>query len=290
MQRVVLGFADYREAGERLAAALGVDYAEVAVHRFPDGESRVTVPQTHAREVIVCRSLNQPNHKLVELQLLAITLREQGTPQLTLVTPYLCYMRQDIAFHPGEVVSQRVIGQLLASLFDRLVTVDAHLHRIDNLVTVMPGCDALNLSVAPLMAELLRRRGGRPLLVGPDEESAQWVGAIAAQAGLAYIVASKHRLGDRNVTLELPAGHYQGREMVLVDDMVTTGNTLIAVATQLRAAGAGPIHAMVSHALCGEADRQRLTDAGIESLWSSDSVPHPSNRFNLAPLLAAVLR
>ncbi len=286
---LVLGFTDYESQGRQLAQELGATFSLVDVHHFPDGENRIRLPERMPEHVVLCRSLNQPNAKLIELLLAAETARELGAKQLTLVAPYLCYMRQDIAFHTGEAVSQRIIGRFLASLFDTVITVDAHLHRIDRLEQALPGITAVNLSATALMGEFISTRMQRPLLAGPDSESRQWVQAIAASAGLDFIVATKERLGDRSVRIKLPEGNYQGREVVLIDDMVSTGNTLIAVAEALREAGAGPVHCLVTHALFDEAVTQRLHEAGIQQIWSSDSIDHPSNTLPLAKLLATAV-
>jgi len=286
---LVLGFAEYAPQGQRLAEALGCPYAQIQVHRFPDGERLVTLPPELPEEIVFCRSLNDPDHKLIELLLGAETARAAGARRLTLVAPYLCYMRQDIAFHPGEAVSQRIIGRLLAGLFDRVLSVDAHLHRIDRLGQALPGIQAINLSAGPLFAECLGQRSDQPLLVGPDGESAQWVETIARAAGLESVVASKRRLGDQKVEVRLPDGAYRERAIVLVDDIISTGNTLMRVTEQLSAAGAGSVEALVTHALFDAETGGRLQAAGIRKVWSTDSVPHPSNHLWLAPLLARAL-
>jgi ribose-phosphate pyrophosphokinase len=113
---------------KRLAARLGVAAAEISIHRFPDGELGATVaPPTPV--TIIYASLDRPNEKLVALLFAVEALRRNGAKRLVLVAPYLCYMRQDIAFQPGEAISQKAIGGLLAGLVDRVITVDAHLHR-----------------------------------------------------------------------------------------------------------------------------------------------------------------
>ena len=284
---MILGFADYQQQGEALAKALACPFALIEIHRFPDGESKLTVPQALPEQVILCRSLNQPNDKLIELLLATQTLRAQGVRHLTLVAPYLCYMRQDIAFHPGEAVSQRIIGQFLAEQFDKVVTVDPHLHRIERLDQAIIGREAIALASAALMGQFLRQHTQQPLLLGPDEESAQWVRAIAEPAGLDWAVASKHRLGDREVEILLPERDYAAQAVVLVDDMISTGHTLINVARQLRAHGAKQIDTLVTHALCDESTLQALQQAGITHVWSSDSIPHPTNAVPLAALLAS---
>jgi ribose-phosphate pyrophosphokinase len=287
---LLLGFTDYQPQGEALARELGCAFALVEVHRFPDGESKVTLPPQLPVEVCLCRSLDHPNNKLIELLLTAQTARQQGVKRLTLVAPYLCYMRQDIAFHPGEAVSQQIIGQFLAALFDKVITVDPHLHRIDHLSQALPGIEAISLHSAALMGKFIATHTTQPLLVGPDNESEQWVRAIAEPAGLDYAIASKERLGDREVAITLPDHDYQQREVILVDDMISTGRTLIHVTRQLKKQGARTIHCLVTHALFADDVTLALREAGITRIWSCDSITHRSNAIALAPLLASVLR
>lgn len=288
---LILGFADYLTQSRKLAATLGERHAEVGLHRFPDGESKIILPPLEgAREIILCRSLDRPNDKLIELLLTVKGLREAGVTRITLVAPYLCYMRQDTAFAAGEVVSQRVIGDWLAGLIDGVITVDPHLHRVRDLAEVFPGIATRTLSAAAPMAEFLGRRPQPPLLLGPDSESAQWVRAIAELAGLDWAVSNKQRHGDRQVHVSLPALDVRGRPVVIVDDMASTGRTLASAAQQLRAAGCASVCCMVTHALFGPDTERLLIQAGIEQIWSTDSVTHPSNTLALAPLLADACR
>jgi ribose-phosphate pyrophosphokinase len=210
--------------------------------------------------------------------------------QVALVAPYLCYMRQDTAFHPGEVVSQRIVGRFLAERFDTVVTVDPHLHRVHSLAEAVPARQAVALSAAPEMGAFLAHRGPRVLLVGPDSESRQWVQSVAGAAGCDYVVAEKTRRGDRSVAVELPARDYAGLEVVLVDDLASTGRTLAEAASELYRCGAKRVDALVTHGLFVEDALDVMKAAGVTSVWSSDSVPHETNAFALAPLLAQALR
>lgn len=286
---LVLGFPEYREPAQRLAETAGLPYADVDIHSFPDGESRVRLPQQLPEQVILCRSLDQPNRKLVELELAAATALQLGAQRLTLVAPYLCYMRQDTAFRPGEAVSQRIVGELLARRFDTLITTDPHLHRTQQLQEAVPVRRAVALSAAPVMATYLAQRDDNPLLIGPDEESAQWVSAIAAPGGLDYGVARKRRLGDREVRVRLPELAFTGRHIVLVDDMVSTGHTLAEAARQLAALQPASLSVLVTHALFVDDALARLHAAGVGDICSTDSVLHPSNRLCLDRLLAEAL-
>ncbi|WP_277458300.1 MULTISPECIES: ribose-phosphate pyrophosphokinase [Methylococcus] len=287
---VVLGFDETRAQSRQLAGALGCPWRAIEVHRFPDGESRVTVPPDVQGTAVVHRSLDRPNDKLVELVLAAETLRGQGCDRLVLVAPYLCYMRQDIAFHPGEAVAQKIIGNLLARYFDALITVDPHLHRIDRLDQVVPLKQVLSLSSATLVSRYLATDRKGWLLLGPDRESRQWVEAIAAQADLPCAVASKRRMGDREVGITLPREVEAFKAVVLVDDVASTGTTLAETARRLAGAGIARIDVVVTHALFAGDAWNRLKQAGIGEIASTDSISHPTNRMCLAPVLADAVR
>jgi len=286
----LLGFPDEAAPAQRLAAALQLDYAAIEVHRFPDGESRLTLPPALPPTVVLYRSLDHPDAKLVELLLATRTARELGAERIILVSPYLCYMRQDMAFHPGEAVSQRIIGHFLAELVDAAITVDTHLHRITRLDEAIPLSQACNLSAASLLGQFLLEQTCEVLLLGPDEESRQWVEQVARQGDFDFAVADKIRRGDRQVDIRLPDRDYRQQHVVLIDDMISSGHTLAETAKRLHAAGARRVDALCTHALYDADAARLLKEAGIETIWSCDSVSHPSNAIQLAPLLAATVK
>jgi ribose-phosphate pyrophosphokinase len=290
MTALILGFPGYEPQSRRLAAALGLPCEIARLHRFPDDESLVQLPPRLPEHVILCRSLDHPNDKLVELLLAARAARELGAARLTLVAPYLCYMRQDAALQPGQAVSQRIVGDLIADLVDGLVTVDPHLHRIARLDQAVPLARTATLHAAPLMGALIEREVERPLVMGPDSESEQWVRAIALPHRLDYAVASKERRDDTHVSIRLPDIDVRGRNVVLADDVASTGHTLAVIAEQLHARGAARTHAVVTHALFAGDAYARLKHAGIDNIWSTDSIAHRSNAIALDMLLAAALR
>jgi len=286
---VLLGFPEYEAPARRLAAAAGLEYRAVLVHRFPDGESQITVPDRLPPAVVLCRTLDRPNDKLVELRLAVAAARTAGAEVVTLVAPYLCYMRQDDAFAPGQAVSQRVIGRMLAEGLDALVTVDPHLHRVHRLSDAVPVPSAVTLHATEPIADFVAARIDEPLLLGPDAESEQWVRAIADVHGLEYAVGRKERVSDRDVRFTPPGRPVAGRHVVLVDDVASTGWTLEAAARAMSERGARTVSAIVTHGLFLEDAEERLSRAGVRDVWSSDSVPHDTNAIHLAPLLARAL-
>jgi len=278
-------------AARRLAARLGLPLHEIETHRFPDSELRIRV-EPAAATTIVFASLDQPNDKLLALLFASEALRRNGAARLVLVAPYLAYMRQDAAFHDGEAISQKVVGQLLAGAFDRVVTVDAHLHRTKTIGAVFPDAEADNLSAMPAIADVLHDKiDPKTVVVGPDSESRPWVTDLARRLGLDCAVARKTRASDRSVSINFAEPTlFAERPALLIDDMVSSGATLIVGAKTLRAAGATTIDAVVTHALFASELTRALFDAGIRSLKSTDSVPHPSNAIMLDTVLAEALR
>jgi ribose-phosphate pyrophosphokinase len=289
---VLLSLPSALNDAARLAARLGVPMHEIEMHRFPDGELRVTA-RPAASTTIIYAPLDRPNDKLLTILFAAEALRRQGAERLVLVAPYLCYMRQDTAFHEGEAISQKAIGRLIAGTVDRLITVDAHLHRTKRIEDVFPRIEAENLSAMPAIADFLRTTGFDPetVVVGPDAESEPWVSDLASRLGLAHAVARKTRRSDRSVDMVFAdAKLFVDRPVLLVDDIVSSGGTLIACAKTLATAGAKSIDAIITHALFPPELTDEFLHAGIRSIRSTTSVTHPTNAIVLDDILAGALR
>jgi ribose-phosphate pyrophosphokinase len=283
----LLTFDDGADAALRLADRLGIPCDRIEVHTFPDDERRVRVPPG-GRHAAIYRPLDRPNAKLVELLLAASALRDGGVTELCLIAPYLPYMRQDIAFRPGEAVSQAVVGGLLAGAFDRFVAVDPHLHRTPDLSSVFRGKPALTLAAAPALAHTI---DDMAVVIGPDEESEVLVRAIAAPGHRTWMVARKERRGDRDVRMTLPdEPSLAGRRVAIVDDMITSGTTIMTLAELARQRGAMSIDVYVTHALYDEEVARAFVGAGIGRAVSCDGIPHPSNGISLAETIAMGLK
>lgn len=274
-----------------LQAQLPARLEPLQLHRFPDGESLVTLPAIAAgSDVLVVCSLDQPDAKLAALLFTADTARELGAGRVLLVAPYLAYMRQDRRFHDGEAVTSRTFAAVLSRHFDALVTVDPHLHRYHDLAEIY-SIPARAASSAAAIAAWVRREVERPLLIGPDEESAQWVEAIARLEGLPHTVLTKQRHDDFHVEVSLPeAARWQGHTPVLVDDIISSAHTMIAAIGSLGRCGfAAPVCVGVHGLFAGPALAE-LQAAGAARIVTCNCVPHPSNAIDVMPAVAAALR
>lgn len=293
MTRALLYFQDEVAPARRLAETAGLPARVIDRHRFPDEELKLRLPFSETASfpetLVLYRSLDRPNDKLVELLLMARHARQQGVTRLVLVAPYLAYMRQDIAFHPGEIVSQDIVGGFLAELFDAVITVDPHLHRIERLDQAIPLEHAIALSGAPRLAELIAEKRHDPLLLGPDEEALQWVRQAADVTGFDLGTCRKTRHGDRNVQVQLPDIAVFGRQVVLMDDVASSGHTLARAAEVLIAAGAASVDVAITHALFAGDSLALIRAAGVNEVWSTDGIAHESNAISMAPVLAEAL-
>ena len=281
----IFAFEHTAKLADETARRLDRPVRPIVVHTFPDGESLVRAERDQLDRALIFCSLDRPNEKIFDLLLAADALRQQGVRQLGLVAPYLAYMRQDRVFRPGEPISQRVLAGLLDGAFDEIMTIEAHLHRIAHLSEIFT-CRAHSFSAAPAIATWLKGQRNADLIVGPDAESEPWIRDVASRASLPWLVGSKTRHSDRHVEIQFPDTPKNVRSAWIIDDIASSGKTLEKAATALRDRGLERIGAVIVHALFGEQTLARLASAGIDSVVSTNSIPHPTNAISLAPLIA----
>ncbi|MEQ9315627.1 MAG: ribose-phosphate pyrophosphokinase-like domain-containing protein, partial [Henriciella sp.] len=168
---------------DAFAEALGLPVIEMKFDAFPDGESYVRcLSDVAGREVAVLAQLNDPDPQIMRLILAARTLASLGAKRVGLVAPYLPYLRQDAVFNSGESVSAQHFGALVSSVFDWVVTVDPHLHRLSSLSDVLT-VPSTAVSSAEPVAAWIRANVEAPLLIGPDMESEQWLEMLSGKLG-----------------------------------------------------------------------------------------------------------
>lgn len=288
---VVLAYPGQETFGAALAAQLGARPGTFECHRFPDGESLVTVDeQVRGEKVVVVASLRGPDAMALPLRFAAATLREFGAAGVGLVAPYLAYMRQDVRFAAGQAVSAPLFARFLEESFDWLVTVDPHLHRVPELGTIYHR-PAVNVAAAPAVAAWIRANVRDPVLLGPDSESLQWVGRIAALAGAPFEVLEKHRRGDRDVSVSLPdPARLRGRNPVIVDDILSSGHTIVETLRGIADLGLPPALVVAIHAVCAADACEKIAAAGAARIVTCDTIVHPTNAISVVAPVAEACR
>lgn len=289
MMQILFAMPGNEALADELVKTGACEAGIVDVRRFPDGESYVRIRSGVAgrRTAILC-TLARPDERILALLFVARELKSLGALSVTLIAPYLAYMRQDIRFHPGEALTSRHFAELISREFNALVTVDPHLHRYAGLEQVYD-IPALALASAPLLAEWVRANVAMPVIVGPDAESEQWVSEIAAAAGAPFVLLEKRRLGDSQVQLRVPPlDQWRERAPVIVDDIISSGATTLEALRSLNAAGLRKPTCLAVHALFSETAEARI-EAAATALVSTNSVPHPTNGVTIAPLIARAL-
>ncbi|HEV7286152.1 MAG TPA: ribose-phosphate pyrophosphokinase [Kaistia sp.] len=285
-RHVIVALPGNEDFARDLASTGAGELGAIETRNFPDGETYIRLAcDVAGKAVVLVSTLARPDEGFLRLIFLADAARSLGATEVTLVAPYLAYMRQDRRFLPGEGVTSRTFARLISSSFDRLVTVDPHLHRYPAL-SALYDIRTLTLHAAPLLADWIAASINKPLVIGPDEESEQWVSAIAARIGAPHAVLRKVRHGDRDVEVALPdLSQWNDLQPVLVDDIASSGNTLIEAARQLPSQGfARPDVAVVHGIFAGDSFARLAPLCG--KIVSTDSVSHTSNAIGLARLIA----
>lgn len=287
----ILAFPGLLPLARRIAALSHGRAEPIDIHRFPDGESLVTLPNGMAgQDVAMLATLKDPDHLALPLRFAAETARELGARSVGLIAPYLAYMRQDRRFSPGQAVSAPLFACFLEQSFDWLVTADPHLHRIHALSALFK-IPAHRIETAPLLAEWIAANVTDAVLLGPDSESRQWVAQVARLADRPFEVLEKHRSGDRDVMISVPHGEaLLAGTPVILDDIASSGRTLIQAIERLCAAGARPPVCLVIHAVFADNAHADILAAGAARVVTTDSIPHVTNAISLAQALADAAR
>ena len=240
--------------------------------------------------VIVQSFQPHPEMSLFDIVFAAETAKDLGAKKIILAAPYLAYMRQDKRFHPGEAVSSRIMAKLLNNSVDKIITIDTHLHRYRSMKEVFT-IPAKNLTANPLIADFVKNKISNAVIIGPDWESYQWAEAIAKRVGVESTVLEKTRYSSRHVTSKMTKKvELQGKNVVIVDDIISTGHTIAEAAKKAKAARAKSITAIGVHGLLVEGALAKMKKAGVTKVITTNCIEHRTNKIDVTGLLVDELR
>jgi ribose-phosphate pyrophosphokinase len=291
MNTMVFAFPGNELLANKIREALKAEAGISSLHHFPDGESLIRIQSEVAgKQVLVVASLDYPDHKILPLYYLCKKIKDDGAAHLTLIAPYLAYMRQDKSFHPGEAVSSIYFASLLSSFADQLITVDPHLHRYPSLSELFSiPCSALHS--ANVISKWICENVSKPVLIGPDVESKQWIADVAIQIDAPFVILNKERLSDRSVKVSITdLKKYESFTPVLLDDIISTGHTMMETLKHLKEAKLNPAYCICVHALFADDAYSALMQSGVHAVVTCNTIAHSSNHIDVSDLIIQLVR
>jgi len=291
MNMIIFALPGNEDLTDKLAIHLKAEKGKVTIRQFPDGESYVQIHSDVKDKcvVLVC-TLHQPDEKMLPLYFLSNTAKALGAVCTCLVAPYLAYMRQDKQFHPGEGVTSTYFANLISSFADTLTTIDPHLHRRNSLSEIYSVPNRV-IHAASHISKWIKSTIKKPVLVGPDSESEQWVSEVAREANAPFTVLEKIRHGDRDVEVSIPdVAKYKDHTPVLVDDIISTARTMIETIGHLKKAGMKAPVCIGVHAVFAASAYEDLNNSGVQQIVTCNTIPHETNGIDLSDILAQEIK
>ena len=290
MKTLVIASERSLDFGRKIARKLHKPFSKLLTKHFPDGELylRYPIPLKGAHVILVDSMQPNPDDALVELLFGTASARAHGAKKVTLVIPYMGFLRQDKEFHPGETVSNKIVADLL-SRADRIVTMDPHLHRISSLKQIFK-TKTKTLTANDILAQHLKAKHKGALVVGPDGESFQWARSVASKAGLHAIVLNKKRYTSEKVRILVKSDvPLKGRDIVIVDDIISTGHTMIEPIKQFKRMKVKSITCIGIHGVFAMNALQKLKKLGSK-VECTNTIQNPVSIIDVTDAFVEALR
>lgn len=280
---IFFSFLGNEKLTEKLAENLETSVGQAQFRKFPDAESYVRIlSEVKDKNVVLVCTLHHPDDKFLSLYFFSKTAKSLGAKNVCLVAPYLSYMRQDRIFNPGEGVTSEYFGKLISGFVNGIVTIDPHLHRLRSLSSIYSIPNVV-VHAAEEISKWIRQYINDPVLIGPDEESKNWVSRVAENANSPFIILNKVRYGDRKVKISLPdIEEYKGKTPVLVDDIISTAKTMIEVVEHLKNREMKAAVVIGIHAVFAGDAYQNLRDSGVGRIVTCNTISHLTNEIDLS--------
>jgi ribose-phosphate pyrophosphokinase len=276
------------DLADKVAKRLGARLVATELRVFSDGESKIKMSSTGKNCIIVQSTYPPTDTHLMQMFMLSKKCADEGAQDVCAVIPYLAYARQDRAFLEGEVVSIALVAKLLEAAGVRhVITIDIH-----SQLAMSQFASIQNVSSIPLLADhASRMKLQRPVSVSPDAGGAGRAREFARRINADFVALKKSRdraTGEVMVDEKLDMD-VSGRDAILVDDMISSGGSIVKAAELLRKKGAGKVYAMCAHALLIGDASQKIKAAGVHDIIATNSVPGEYAKVDLSPAIAEAL-
>jgi ribose-phosphate pyrophosphokinase len=292
---ILFSLSGYENIAQQLRAAASVQIGRFSIRRYANQELHALIEASVSGEYcVILGTIAPPDESLLSVLLLAETIKKEGAGKITAVLPYLAYSRQD-KDKPGESLGTAWVGALLKSSgIDQVLTIDVHSERDKQLFPI----PLISLSTDNLFADAIRKHGLiNATIVAPDNGAIDRCEALKKAAGMSIggTPYFEKKRTEKGIIHHGPVGTV-GVKVVIVDDMIDTGETLVSACTKLRVAGAQEIYILVTHGLFTGSSWLQLWSLGVKRIFCTDTVPLRSGidttnitLFPVAPLIAGRL-
>ena len=280
----MVGGSSSRDMAKELARLLDCKYVQAATTRFPDGECYTRIEDNEMDDDVVIVQNTYPDENVVEMFLLQDAVKRLGAKSITCVIPYYGYARQDRIFKPGEPESAKVMAQRLEMLCDQVLTID--IHKEDVLRWFK--CPAKDISASKAIGDYFRERG-IDMVLSPDIGAAKRAEEVAGHIGVPHDHLEKVRLSGTDVRITPANMDCVGKHVLIVDDIIATGGTILAACEQLRGQGVASISVACTHGVFAKNALERLTGGNIDSLLCCNTLENEVSNISVAPLVAEAI-
>jgi len=296
LSKIVVAGSSARALALKAATLANVRYVPVETKKFPDNEKYVRLlGEVEGEQVFVVQSMgHKPDEYLMEYFLLVETLKDLGAEKVIGIIPYFAYARQDQRFKPGEALSIKTVSRLIEFVgTDKLYTIDCHRHRVkETEFSQIIKIPVEDLSAMPLLADYVKNNYSleNPVVIGPDAEAYEWARKAAEVLGCDYDVLEKKRITEREVVIRPCEINVSGRDVLIVDDIISTGGTMVEAIKVLKRERARRIIVACTHPLLVEDALAKIYSTGVFDVIGTDTVWSPVSVVSVAPLIATVIK
>ena len=300
---IIYGGSTGQVLAAQVANKLGAKLGKLEITKFPDGEKYVRYhDKVENEDVVLIHPMGlTPDELFIEYLLICSALKDGKAKSIVTFVPYFAYARQDSRFNPGEPGSFHLVSKIIDDLgIDMIYTIDLHLQRVNDLSELIKNTPTKNLSAVPDIATWIKNNAGlnNPIVLGPDEESEQWAKVAAETIGVDYEIMIKTRYSATEVSITTKEGKplpVNGKDVVIIDDIISSGGTIIEAVKLVKEAGAGKIVVGCTHPVLRgktqfDSALANIYNSGVSIVVGTDSVPSQVSYVSIASVIAKTLQ
>jgi len=280
-----------KHLAKTIAKRLKKPYSALEVTHFPDSEIKLKFNTNVKNKIVVLVQsfYKNINDCIVETLFAAETAKDLGAKKIILVAPYFPYLRQDKRFQPGECISLKTIAKNIDEDFNKIIIIDPHLHREKTLKHIFK-ISSKKLTANPLIQNYIKKNIKNPIIIGPDWESYKWAQKIAEKIHCDFAIMEKKRYSARKVEVKLHKKiNIKNKNLIFIDDMISTGNTLLRAIKAMKKLGAKKVTCFAVHGILVENALQKLKKAGA-TVITTNTIPNKATKIDVSGIISEALQ